>query len=85
MQMCSEQAETLLDYLDRRLSTLATHYEENGYSEDRADNALDELTGIRDGVRGSALSPVDAALFLGVLDDLEQPDIVEALEAIVYG
>ncbi|MGL4348995.1 MAG: hypothetical protein ACRDC7_19810 [Aeromonas veronii] len=85
-QLSREQAGALLEYLDGHFEKLGEHYEEGGYSDDRADNALDELAGIRDGMRSSALSPVDAALMLGFVDGeaLGRPDIVEALEAVIY-
>ncbi|MGL4505839.1 MAG: hypothetical protein ACRCUF_08900 [Aeromonas sobria] len=84
-QLTTAQAAILLDHLEDRFSALCEHYEAEGYREERADNALDELSGLRYMEPGSGLSPVDAVLILSFLTevgDLPHPDIITTLEGM---
>lgn len=86
MQLNPEQAGVLLEYMDGNFAALEELYHGAGYSMDRADSALDEVCGMRDGVLGSAIGPVDAKLFIYLareLEDFDRADIIEKLEEVI--
>ncbi len=68
-QLTASQAASLLGYLESRFTALCEHYEDCGFTESRADAALDELSGLRYGEAGSSLSPVDAILILYFINE----------------
>ncbi|APU01148.1 hypothetical protein [Aeromonas phage 32] len=78
-QLTARQAAALLAYLENRFSALMEHYERRGFKEDRADNALDELCGLRDSENGSGLSPVDATLILSFITEMNEFDNAPAI------
>ncbi|MGL4755638.1 MAG: hypothetical protein ACRCXB_25035 [Aeromonadaceae bacterium] len=86
MQLNPEQAGTLLEYMDGNFAALEDLYHDTGHSMDRADSALDEVCGMRDGVLGSAIGPADAKVFIylaGKLEDFDRPDIIEKLKEVI--
>ncbi|MGL5286142.1 MAG: hypothetical protein ACRC8D_08385 [Aeromonas sp.] len=86
MQLNPEQAGTMLEYMDGNFAALEEVYHDAGHSMDRADSALDEICGMRDGVLGSAIGPVDAKILIYAaqkLEDFDRQDIIEKLKEVI--
>lgn len=73
-QPTARQAAALLAYLENRFAALSEHYQRRGFREERADNALDELSGLRHMEPGSGLGPVDAILILSFITEMNEFD-----------
>lgn len=78
-QLTARQAAALLSYLENRFSALTDHYEARGFHWHQADNALDELCGLRDGESGSGFGPVDAILILSFIAEMDEFNNAEVI------